>query len=328
MPKIKNMTGKRYGMLTALERTDKRENRYCLWKCRCNCGNEIMVSTKKLERGTIQSCGCSDAGKRKRGAPPEDIAGQRFGMLTAVRKVESVNRRTMWLCRCDCGSETVVQKQALKEGRIKNCGCVQPVTKTSAYKDLSGHTFGRLTALCPTSRRDSKGSVYWKCRCSCGNETEASEDSLVSGNTVSCGCRKQEIQDNLRNTLTFVDGTCIDFLRSRKHRSDNKSGFRGVFQIGNRYRVNIGFQGKRYYLGLYENFEEAVGARLDAEKELYENYIMLYEWWSGRAGNDPAWAAENPMTFDVRIKNNEVYVSSPLFLQMGEEKALQMQSLY
>lgn len=310
-------------MLTALERTDLREDRYCLWRCRCDCGNEILVSTKKLSRGTVQSCGCSTAGKKKRGAPPEDIAGQRFGMLTAIRQTASVKQKTMWLCRCDCGNEKIVQKQALKMGRIQNCGCVPAAPAGIRYKDLTGRTFGRLTALHPTKRRDAKGSVYWLCKCACGNKTEASEDSLASGNTVSCGCRKHENQENLRNTLTFVDGTCIDYLRSRKSRADNKSGFRGVSQVGSRYRVNIGFRGKRYHLGIFKSYEEAVVARLEAEKELHETYIRLYEWWSRRAESDPAWAEDNPMIFDVTAKNHEIYVRSPLFTQMKTEVAKQ-----
>lgn len=321
MPKLRNLTGEIFGKLTALERTEQKEDRYYVWRCRCTCGNEILVSTKKLLRGTVQNCGCSAGARRSRGAPPEDISGQKFGKLTAVRQVESVKRRTMWLCKCDCGNEKIAEKQALKSGRVKSCGCIRSLTPGIPYKDLSGKTFGRLTALHPTEKRDSKGSVFWKCKCACGNETEVSEDSLTSGNTVSCGCRKQEVQGNIQNSLTFVDGTCIDYLRSRKSRSDNKSGFRGVFKIGNRYRVNIGFQGKRYYLGLYDSFEEAVDVRLEAEKELHGNYIRLYDWWNKKAEADPVWAKENPMVFDVDIQNCEICVSSPLLPQLQKDSA-------
>ena len=145
---------------------------------------------------------------------------------------------------------------------------------------------------------------------------EAAEDSLMTGNTVSCGCQKQEIQNNIQNTLTFVDGTCIDHLRSRKSRSDNKSGYRGVYRIGDRYRVNIGFQNKRYYLGTYDNYEEAVSVRRDAEKDLHERYLKLYDWWKRRAEMDSEWADNNPLVFEVEVKDKEIYVRSPLFEQI------------
>ncbi len=179
--------------------------------------------------------------------------------------------------------------------------------------NLTGEKFGRLTAIEPTKRRDSKGSVYWRCKCSCGNEKEVTEDSLTSGNIISCGCRRQEVKKNIHKTLTFVDGTCIDYLRSRKSRIDNKSGFRGVYQIGDKYRVNIGFQSKRYYLGTYENYDEAVSVRLDAEKELYERCIKLYDWWNERARIDPDEGSNHPFTLQVEVKDKKVYMISPLF---------------
>lgn len=187
--------------------------------------------------------------------------------------------------------------------------------------DLTGQTFGRLTAIRATRRRDGKGSVYWSCQCVCGNTVEVTEDCLVNGNTISCGCRRKEIMENIRQTLTFVDGTCIDYLRSRKSRSDNKSGFRGVFQIGGKYRVNIGFQKKRYYLGTYENFDEAVRVRLEAEKEIHEKYVALYDWWDSRARRNPTWARDHPFVFRVEVQNRELHAASPLLLLAGEELA-------
>ncbi len=313
MPRIKDLTGETFGKLTVLEKTNERDGRYIVWNCRCVCGNEIRVSSKKLQRGTLTSCGCDGRKARKRGAPLIDLTGQRFGDLVVIRRAESVKGKTMWLCRCDCGKEKVVAKQLLTSGIVTDCGCKKKERQHKKIKDLAGKRFGRLIAIEPTERRDSKGSVFWKCRCDCGNETEVDENSLTSGNTVSCGCRKSEVQGRIQEALTFVDGTCIDHLRSRKARSDNKSGFRGVYKIGEKYRVNIGFQKKRYYLGTYDNFEEAVAVRLQAEKELHERCIKLYDWWSDKARSDPDWAREHPFTFHVEVKDREVYTTSPLF---------------
>ncbi len=186
-------------------------------------------------------------------------------------------------------------------------------------KDLTGQTFGRLTAIKATERRDSKGSVYWKCRCVCGNETEVTEDCLTNGGTVSCGCRRKEIMENIHESLTFVDGTCIDYLKSRKFRSDNKSGFRGVYQIGGKYRVSIGFQNKRYYLGTYKDYNDAVRVRLEAEKEVHEKYVALYEWWDARARQNPIWARDHPFTFRVEAKGSVLNTTSPL-LKLAENE--------
>lgn len=54
------------------------------------------------------------------------------------------------------------------------------------YKDISGQTFGRLTAL--YKLHNTKGHTKWLCVCKCGNLAEVRYDMLRSGNTKSCGC--------------------------------------------------------------------------------------------------------------------------------------------
>ena len=51
MAKKVDLIGMRYGKLTVVERTDQREGGYCLGRCRCDCGGEILVSTKRLKTG-------------------------------------------------------------------------------------------------------------------------------------------------------------------------------------------------------------------------------------------------------------------------------------
>ena len=40
--------GCRVGMLTVAEPTDRRRNGYIIWKCRCDCGGEILLDTRRL----------------------------------------------------------------------------------------------------------------------------------------------------------------------------------------------------------------------------------------------------------------------------------------
>lgn len=50
------LEGQRFGHLTVLKKLDERENRYVVWLCRCDCGNEIKVNTRHLMRGTVKDC--------------------------------------------------------------------------------------------------------------------------------------------------------------------------------------------------------------------------------------------------------------------------------
>lgn len=227
----------------------------------------------------------------------EDLTGRRFGRLTVIRQAETKNYRTRWVCRCDCGQEKVVASRDLKCGKVKSCGCLRRNVSGKNKKDITGRRFGRLTALYPTQHRDRHGVVCWMCRCDCGNQTEAAASSLLNGTCKSCGCLKKENQDKLQSRLHHVDGTCVEFLEKRKKRKDNKSGFRGVYQIkSGKYRVSIGFRGKRIYLGIYDTFDDAVESRLNAEKRLYGEFLERYHEWEKKSVKDPDWAKEHPFS--------------------------------
>lgn len=58
--------------------------------------------------------------------------------------------------------------------------------------DLSGQSFGRLTAIEPTGERQC-GKVQWSFRCECGNEISAIGSDVKSGKVKSCGCLKSEL---------------------------------------------------------------------------------------------------------------------------------------
>lgn len=66
----------------------------------------------------------------------------------------------------------------------------------SLTKDLTGQTFGRLTAIRIIARR-SDGCV-WECRCVCGNITKTAGANLRKGKAKSCGCLRDEMAQTRR----------------------------------------------------------------------------------------------------------------------------------
>jgi len=66
--RAENLSGQKFGLLTALYRTKAPEisqaKHEAFWKCRCDCGNFTIVIASALKNGTSQSCGC---GKKFRG---------------------------------------------------------------------------------------------------------------------------------------------------------------------------------------------------------------------------------------------------------------------
>lgn len=65
-----------------------------------------------------------------------DIANVRFGSLVAIKKVESNNGRTQWLCKCDCGTEKIVRTTHLRSGMITSCGCHKGTTPNESYNKI------------------------------------------------------------------------------------------------------------------------------------------------------------------------------------------------
>lgn len=61
--------------------------------------------------------------------PRIDLTGQRFGHLVAIERAAHIDRaHSAWRCRCDCGTETIVQTTHLtrdmppkRGGLVRSC---------------------------------------------------------------------------------------------------------------------------------------------------------------------------------------------------------------
>lgn len=58
MGKLNDLTGQKYGRLTVIERAGSNIHKKALWKCRCDCGREVVVIGSNLLNGNTNSCGC------------------------------------------------------------------------------------------------------------------------------------------------------------------------------------------------------------------------------------------------------------------------------
>ena len=58
MAKIKDLTGKKFGKLTAIEPTDLRSNTSVIWRCKCDCGKYTTAAARDLQNNRSKSCGC------------------------------------------------------------------------------------------------------------------------------------------------------------------------------------------------------------------------------------------------------------------------------
>ena len=145
-----------------------------------------------------------------------NLIGQRFGKLIVVEKAEDYispkgKHESKWLCKCDCGNEKVIRQSDLRSNRTKSCGRCKFYIKGqntekvlyNRFKDITGQTFGRLTALYRVGKNKQNSSI-WHCKCQCGKEIDVSLPVLQNKKSLSCGCLKKEklIGRNTKHGLT------------------------------------------------------------------------------------------------------------------------------
>ena len=68
--------------------------------------------------------------------------------------------------------------------------------------DMVGQKFSRLTVIKRNICDKKDRNTYWECRCECGKDIVVSRNSLMSGNTKSCGCLQKDVTRN-----SYIDMT-------------------------------------------------------------------------------------------------------------------------
>ena len=54
---FKELSGQRFGRLKVIERVSYKSS-LGYWRCKCDCGREVIVRTENLTHGQVKSCGC------------------------------------------------------------------------------------------------------------------------------------------------------------------------------------------------------------------------------------------------------------------------------
>ena len=136
--------------------------------------------------------------------------------------------------------------------------------------DLTGQRFGRLTVLRPEENIGTY--TFWVCRCDCGQETVVRTSNLRGGRTKSCGCGRRTAAVKMPNP--------------RSVNKNNTSGVSGVEWLPDKrvWKATICFNRKRYFLGHYHEFRDAVEARrraeiarTRAEEDLHDRFVRAFD---------------------------------------------------
>lgn len=132
----------------------------------------------------------------------EDLLGRRFTRLVAIAPPKRGDKRSHWLCQCDCGNTCSVPRNALLSGNTKSCGCYSTYVHTTQMK--AGERYGQLTIIGPADTPPNRRGQFWLCRCDCGEVLSAHGVEIRNGVKTSCKkCgRKRTSESSKKHGMT------------------------------------------------------------------------------------------------------------------------------
>ena len=146
-------------------------------------------------------------------------------------------------------------------------------------RDITGQRFGRWLVIEETNKKRGKETI-WLCKCECGNEISVRKNHLVSGASVSCGCKRIDaghmvFEYNKENV--FKENTNLNQLTS-KPQKNSKSGVRGVYwrEQDGLWLAKMIFNGEVVLRSYFKNIQDAINARKEAEEKYFKPMLEKY----------------------------------------------------
>ena len=152
LSKSLDLTNQHFGKLTVIGRGEDYVSpsgvHLLRWKCKCECGNDIVVGYSALIKNPTISCGC----KNKKSTPrthikPRNVVGTKIGMVDIIEEKEphitpNGSKQRIVIGKCSCGNIFETRLAALqKTGRCRKCA-------GKAHRlDVAGQRFGQLIVM-------------------------------------------------------------------------------------------------------------------------------------------------------------------------------------
>lgn len=203
--------------------------------------------------------------------------GMRFGHLTVISQKESGQKRTSWLCECDCGNKIVRGTSRLigTETRRpdKSCGCKQfrkeGVTLDNTNKRIY-NIWREMIRRCYNKNADNY-ERYGGNGITVSDKWREDVYSFIDWSLAN-GYQESLTIDRKDPTKPYGPSNCrwVSYTIQNRYKGtskNNKLGHKGVVAYNDRYRAYISWGGKRKHLGVFKTLEEAVEARKEAEKK-------------------------------------------------------------
>ena len=243
--KPKDIAGKQFGYLTAIEPTDKRDRKDVVWRCVCRCGNEVEYSATRLLTGNTVSCGCLRKDLFQEANKYIDGTSIRQSLEERVYSKHSIS-----------GYTGVTVKRGKWKAYIRYKG---KNINLGTYTELEDAVKARARGK-ELVQMDAMGLLNFY------EEIHKNDPALPDRTKV----REENRQQRQEAPVPSTTETAI--------RSDNTSGCTGVHKKRNKWAAKITHNKVTYQLGSYDDIEGAVAARMEAEKQIKIDPENFPQW--------------------------------------------------
>lgn len=227
-----------------------------------------------------------------------DLTGQRFGRLIVLHRGDKVkhNETVKWYCKCDCGNYCWVDGPELRKGDTKSCGCLKAESNARKGKFSKSFNYYKIeNDICYIYndtkeeyclidaedlskvviyhwRKNDKG--YWVAYSRYSGNNEIIPLHKLITNTVgdvTVDHKNRKRNDCRKSNLRIC--TQMQNCQNASIRKNNTTGVTGVYKRTNgKWWAYIQINKKNKSLGYFENKDDAVIARLKAEKEYFGEF--------------------------------------------------------
>lgn len=240
----------------------------------------------------------------------KDLTGMKFGRLTVLRQAEedyvfpSGRKSAMWICKCDCGNkdEVVVRGWDLTSGDTTSCGCYR---RECELKNLKPYSYKKKNNTYDLESKDYgigytiKGEEFWfdkedyeviKDYCWSYNKdgyvvSRDHNNKHIKLHRLIMNANKNDVVDHKKHLprkehkidnrksnlrVTTHQGNAMNRVKSKA----NTSGVTGVYWSSKKqkWQASIGYKRKQIHIGYFDNLEDAVKARKEAEEKYFGEF--------------------------------------------------------